>query len=111
MASGLPWSALACESKSSLAEKPSGSSDLRFTDQDEEEAAKRWEFVAMVITPGCYLGYVVSDQKTRKVHFPFSKSLLTLIDCVLCKVKRRICLVLACFFHVWSRCGSAEEAL
>lgn len=104
-------SALGRESKSLLAEKPSGSSDTRFTDQDEEEAPKRWGFVTMVITPGCYFGSVVSDQKAAKVHFPFSKSSLMLIDCVLCKIQRSICFVFVCFFHAWSYSGSTGEAL
>lgn len=104
-------SALGCESKSSPAEKPSGSSDSRFTDRDEEEAAKRRGFVTMVITPGRYSGSVVSDQKAGKVHFPFSKSSLTLIDRVLCKIQRSICFVFVCFLHVCSHSGSAEEAL
>lgn len=34
-------SVLGCKSKSLLAEKPSGSSDSRLTDQDKEGAAKR----------------------------------------------------------------------
>lgn len=61
----------------------------------------------MAITPGRYSGSVVSDQKTGKVHFPFSKSCLTFIDRALCKIQMSISF-LSIFFPMFGLRASAE---